>query len=207
MILLGLRGEGFSSLNNVALAAFIILLLNPASLADLGFQLSFLAVFALVYFLPYYIGSLRRSKAGRWGWIMDFFFVTIVAQAATAPLVACVFGKVPLMFLLTNMVVIPCTYVLLLGALCFLALSWLPVVSGVIGMAVKMAVSVMIGSVEWISKLPFSSIDVRISEIDCVLLYPLLFVLAVYIAMPRRRYLHWAILLLGMFVSALAWGV
>lgn len=207
MILLGLRGEGFSSLNNVALAAFTILLLNPASLADLGFQLSFLAVFALVYFLPYYIGSHWRSKAGRWGWIMDFFFVTIVAQTATAPLVACVFGKVPLMFLLTNMVVIPCTYVLLLGALCFLALSWLPVVSGVIGMAVKMAVSVMIGSVEWISKLPFSSIDVRISEIDCVLLYPLLFVLAVYIVMPRRRYLHWAILLLGMFVSALVWGV
>ena len=84
--------------NLLAFAALVLLLINPAQLWDIGFQLSFAAVAAIVYlapkwegFIAHVVGSDRtasiatldrpRSAWGRIGWwLVMGFGVTLSAQ-------------------------------------------------------------------------------------------------------------------------------
>lgn len=204
-LLLGLRGSGFASLNNVMLAALIILTLSPQSLFDIGFQLSFLAVFALVYFMPYYQQSVIRHRFGKWVWVIDFFYVCIVAQLATAPLAACVFGRVPLMFLLANVVAIPCVYVIVVVGLLFLAFSWCPLLGEVLGWVLRVATEALLGGVGWVSGLPMSAVAVEVTAVGCVMCYSVLLTLAFWWVGRQRRYFYWFVMAAGLSLTAVCW--
>ena len=207
MLLLGMRGEGFASLNNVVVAAFLILCVSPRSLMDVGFQMSFLAVFFIIYFMPYY-QELLPWYCPQWKRrLFDFLYVTVIAQLATVPVVACVFGRLPLMFLLTNMLVIPCAYLLLLGALLFFALSWWPAVSAALGSMLGAVLTAMMSGLEWIAALPFASVEVRLAPLAALCLYPLLFTAIAWIVFRRRAYAYWSLFLLGAAVTCQLWMV
>src|SRR4030095_16061554 len=68
MITIGLIGpllfRRSASINTVALAAFVMMALKPALVADPGFQLSFIAVAALVTLALPLINTMRRT--GEW---------------------------------------------------------------------------------------------------------------------------------------------
>ncbi len=92
--------------NLLAFAALVLLLLNPHQLWDVGFQLSFVAVASIVYFVPKMEKPLQhlwegtaesaeadlsmltklRHKAVKW-FILSYL-VTFAAQIGTAPLIA-----------------------------------------------------------------------------------------------------------------------
>ena len=207
MLLLAMRGEGFASLANVVTAAFVILCVSPRSLMDRGFQMSFLAVFFIVYFLPYYREWAEQRCPYRWRWLTDFLYITVIAQVATAPLAACIFGRVPLLFLLTNVLVIPCAYVLLVGALLFFLLSWWGVAAAALGWLLSHTVAFMTSSLEWMASLPLASVEVCPSPLVTLFLYPLIFTLFAWLSFHRRIYLWWTVLLVGIVVSCLLWGV
>lgn len=205
-LLLGLRGEGISSINNVVLAAFVVLLLSPQSLMDVGFQLSFLAVFFIIYFLPYFRESLML-RAPRWSrGLLSFLYVTIVAQLATAPVVACVFGRLPLLFLVTNLLVIPCAYVLLIGAVCYFALSWWPAVAVAIGWVLARSVELMNNGLAHIASLPGASVEVHLSPLAALGLYLLIFTVFAWLYFRRRIYAWWTILFAGCVISYQLWA-
>ncbi|MEI7620042.1 MAG: ComEC/Rec2 family competence protein [Candidatus Falkowbacteria bacterium] len=116
-------------------SAFIMLLFNPTLLRDdLGFQLSFLAMIALIYIYPIgdYFGQkfLRKSKRLKLLW--DVLNVTIASQLVTAPISLINFGRFSVIAPLANILVLwtfPFLMSALIGAL-FLSsvipsLSWL----------------------------------------------------------------------------------
>ena len=125
------RAHGPTSLS---LAALTILLCVPSSAFSLGFQLSVASVLGLVLF-----GGLAQS------WLEEALpvpvpetlastlSVTLLAQAVTLPLTLPVFGTLPVLSPLANVVLVPVmSLVLLLGLLwCVLALV-LPQVSGLV---------------------------------------------------------------------------
>lgn len=205
-LLLGLRGEGISSVNNVVLAAFVVLLVSPQSLMDVGFQLSFLAVFFIIYFFPYFKESLWL-RVPRWSRsLLNFLYVTIVAQLATAPVVACVFGRLPLLFLLTNLLVIPCAYVLLIGAVCFFIFSWWPAVATAIGWVLARSVELMNNGLAHIASLPGASVEVHLSPLAALGLYLLIFTVFAWLYFRRRIYAWWTILFAGCVISYQLWA-
>lgn len=123
--LLSLTGHGRMSLNALALAAIIILLANPYSLFDVGFQLSFAAMLAILTIQPLFEQVISRKwlmdhPVLRWLWGLTT--VSFAAQAGTAPLVAYYFGRFSTYFLLTNFIVIPATTAILYLALATLLL-------------------------------------------------------------------------------------
>ena len=99
-------GSEYVGLNALAAAAFGMLLWNPAWIGDIGFQLSFVAVAAiLLWAVP-----LCRRLHGRHrvlNALTDTVAVGAVATLATAPLVSHAFGVVPVAGLLLNPAVIP----------------------------------------------------------------------------------------------------
>lgn len=93
-------------INGILVSAFILIVLRPARVMDVGFQLSYLAVLGIVTLNPCIIGSLKiKNKLLRWVW--EATGVSLSAQMVTAPLVVFYFHQLPLYSLVTNLVAIP----------------------------------------------------------------------------------------------------
>lgn len=115
------------SVNALAFAATVMLTLQPLEIWDVGFQLSFMAVLAILVFYPYLFGLLTLlHPVSRWIWGM--ICVSTAAQLGTAPLVAYHFGRFSCYFLLTNILIIPMATLILYSAVLFFLCTPLPVI-------------------------------------------------------------------------------
>jgi competence protein ComEC len=93
----------------LALAGLAILVFAPLSLFDIGFQLSFAAVWGLCYLVP----LLSSWLAWLPGWIRLTAAATTSAQLATAPILIWHFHTFPAVGFLANLVIVPLATVLL----------------------------------------------------------------------------------------------
>lgn len=176
-----------SSLNNLALAALLILLFSPASLFDIGFQLSFTSVFFILLLTPHIPRPrwLRRSRLLPlvYGWLT----VSIVAQIGTGPLVAYYFHTIPLVGLLGNLLAIPLAYVILGLALVFFLI---PGFQGLMATLLGWCIRFLTGAVGWMSAWPYSHIKAYPHWAEVMVCYVLLLALLVYLIHRPPRVLY-----------------
>lgn len=145
------RGGRSSGLNILCFAAIVMLVADASTLFDISFQLSFAAVFAILLFMPLLQSMYQpQNVVLRWGW--NIILVSICAQVGTAPLVAYYFGRLPVYFLLTNLLVIPAATAIFFGSLLSLLF---PVASA----ALLWVVRLMNGVLRLIASLPGAAID------------------------------------------------
>ena len=114
--LLSLGHRDKMSLNTLAFTAILMLVVNPRSLFDIGFQLSFMAVASILLWLPVFRGAfsdayLMEHRLLKWVWSMAG--VSLAAQLGVAPLIAFYFGRFSTYFLLTNFIVVPAATLIL----------------------------------------------------------------------------------------------
>ena len=117
MITLWGIGDAFSfrglTINTLGSAAFFMLLYNPFNLFNVGFQLSFSAVLAILLINPY-LTSLYQSRNPMINYVWELSCTSTSAQLGTAPLSLYYFHQFPLLYLLSNLFAIPLMGVLLL---------------------------------------------------------------------------------------------
>jgi competence protein ComEC len=104
-----LAGRRASRFYALVLAAIVTLAIEPRIAADVGWQLSFVAVIGILLFatpLRRLLAAWLGSGAGR-GVLAEGAAVTIAATLATAPLVAFHFGAVSTTTLLANLLAMP----------------------------------------------------------------------------------------------------
>jgi len=102
-------------LNTLSLAALLILVIDPPSLFSISFQLSFSAVFAIIYGLSSVQNRGAQQKTllkERWflrfrGKLVSFFLVSFFAICGSLPLVAYYFNQISLVGLAANFIVVP----------------------------------------------------------------------------------------------------
>lgn len=129
--LLALGHRQKMSVNTLAFTAIVMLLVTPKALFDVGFQMSFMAVFSILLFVPLFYRPfsaeyLMTHHAVSWLWGM--VAVSVAAQIGVAPLIAYYFGRFSCYFLLTNFIVIPAATLILYLALGTLLIPSLGVV-------------------------------------------------------------------------------
>lgn len=109
MVLAPLTGRNYNSLNSLALAALIILLLNPMDLFNPGFLLSFSAVISIVTLYPLMAKVINgwKLKSNILKYILLFFSVSFAAQIGTLPFTLFYFHKLSIVALVANLFVIP----------------------------------------------------------------------------------------------------
>ncbi len=167
------------SINSLGLSAILILLFNPQALWDMGFQLSFMAVFSISIFMPIFSGLFKTThimKNSLLKTIWTFFAVSVSAQIATAPLLVYYFGRISCYFLLSNTIVIPCTTIILYGSCIMFLLYYIPNIQLFICKLLLYIIDLMNISVKFISDLPMSSIEnIHISVYQLLLIYVLIF--------------------------------
>lgn len=114
--------------NTLACSILIILLFKPNFLFDVGFQLSYSAVFAIVSIQPLFV-KLWEPKNKIVGYFYDILTVSFAAQIGVLPLSIYYFHQFPGLFFLTNLVIIPMLTVILIGgiiAVLFSFFGWIP---------------------------------------------------------------------------------
>ncbi len=104
-------------LHSMAFAAFVILIADTHQLFDVGFQLSFLAVFGIFWLNQPILKYLPKPKNKFQDFMQNVFSVSISAQVATLPLVVFYFHQWSLISIPANLVVIPFSEILIVFSL------------------------------------------------------------------------------------------
>ena len=93
-------------MNGLFASALVLLLINPALIFQVGFQLSYLAVFFILWLQPELAAIWRPgNRIARYFW--DIITVSIAAQVGVLPLSLFYFHQFPGLFLAANLVVLP----------------------------------------------------------------------------------------------------
>lgn len=130
--------------NCIGLSAIIIAAIDARQIFDIGFQLSYGAVLSLMAMYPVMNGWIARMPQSAWwqrclAWLLRVCAVSLAATLGTLPLTAVSFGRVSIIGVLANVVVVPATeFSVLLGsatlgaalasgwmAACYGAVNWL----------------------------------------------------------------------------------
>ena len=107
MIAIGLSINRPSSIKNSLIASmFILLLINPLYLFDVGFQLSYTAVFSIVWFHPLF-KKLWKPKLKGIDYFWQILSVSFAAQLGILPLSLYYFHQFPSLFFVSSLVIIP----------------------------------------------------------------------------------------------------
>lgn len=176
-------GSEYVGLNALAAAAFGMLLWNPAWIGDISFQLSFVAVAAvLLWAVP-----LCRRLQGRYrvlNALTDTVAVGAAAALATAPLVSHAFGVVPVAGLLLGPAVVP-----LAGVVVFCGVAGL--VAPGFCMAGEGAAAVLDGLAHLTASVPGAAFEYRISAGAAVACYLLFVAVTVFLRrFPAKKSVH-----------------
>lgn len=174
--LLSLGHREHMSVNTLAFTAIVMLLVNPLSLYDMGFQLSFMAVLTIQLFgpmlerlIPLHLQMEHRWLKTLWGLIS----VSLAAQIGTAPLIAYYFERFATWFLLSNLVVIPLATLLLYLTLLSICTCWWNGLLALLVTALSSIVVLMNSLLEGITRLPLCSIEgihLSLLQLACVYL-------------------------------------
>jgi competence protein ComEC len=155
--------------NSLALTAFFLLLINPGNLFDIGFQLSYAALFGIVFLQSKFEKVIViRNKVLKY--FAALITVSIAAQITTFPITSYYFGQFPSYFWITNLFIIPLTGFLTPVGILLLFVSKLPVVAGVIAFILNNTLKLSLYLLTAIENLPLSVIPVTITQLQLFLL-------------------------------------
>jgi competence protein ComEC len=144
-------------LNAIALSAFVLLLANPFSLFDVGFQLTYAATLAIILFMPPLLRRLPRWPLK----LAELAAMSAAAALGAAPLIARSFNRVSFSSFLLNFPAIP-----LVGVIMGLGYAFLPIAALAPGLAglpaalLRMLVALFAAISHLLDPLPFLSIRV-----------------------------------------------
>ena len=179
-------GRNSTTYNSLALSCFILLFINPYLIFNVGFGLSYLAVLSIVSFNPLFQRIEMTVKNKILKYFLGIVLVSIAAQIGTSVLSISTFGQFPMYFLLTNIIVIPVAYVIMILAIALLIASPVYYLGYAVFWVLKKALSFMVWSVTWIESLPGSCIrNILIDNIDAILIYMIIISLVVFVYYKR----------------------
>lgn len=184
--------------NTLTISMFFLLLFKPLFLFDVGFQMSYLAVIAIVSFQPFLERLWEpRFKPIRKLW--QIFTVTLAAQFGVVPISLFYFHQFPGLFFMSNLVIIPVLGIILgMGILVILLASinllpyWIADVYGGI-------ISAMNSFVRWISlQEQFVFTDLSFSLLQVLAAY--FFIVTLILLSKKRNFKRLAIALFSVLI-------
>ena len=157
-----LTGKSFfnstNGYNALAASAFTLLCWNPYLLWDVGFQLSYLAVFGILWLQqPIYKFWYVKNKILQSAW--SLMSVTLAAQVFTFPVCIYYFHQFPSLFLFTNFIAVPLSTIILYGEILVILFSAFTPIALLLGKITHWAIFALNVFIQKCNSLPFSVWD------------------------------------------------
>ena len=142
--------------NNLAISALILLIINPYSLLDIGFQLSYMGTIGIV-FLHDKIGNFIKINNKIVKYFFEMIAVTTCANLAIIPIMMFHFNTISLTFYFSNIIVGPILgIVVIIGFIMFfISLIFTPI-SSLIAIVLNLMLKFIIKIAEITANMPFS---------------------------------------------------
>lgn len=171
-----------NSYNALFASAFVLLLVRPGFLSDISFQMSYLALLGILFFYPRFnrwtgveraSAWFRRVRNGTTGILKIpvafacnmFVFMTgailvgLSAQLTVLPLVGWAFGRIPLLSVLFNPLIMLVITWLMVAGFAYLLLASVPGLGWLAGVILKWLLERQNTWVEWMAAFPGISIE------------------------------------------------
>ena len=139
--------------DRLLVSALLLLLLSPLSLFDVGFQLSFLSVTAILTLVPLF-PALPKNSNRVWHVFYSAGLTSCCAWLGTMPVVAYYFHTVSLYSLPANLVAVSLVWILLILSTLFFTF---PFAAEIFAMSMKMVLAALTASLSFLATLPGSS--------------------------------------------------
>mgnify|MGYP000851758028 CR=1 FL=1 len=194
-------GRNTNIYNTLCFACFVLLMLNPFSIVDVGFQLSFLAVFGIVTIHPWLY---EKYKPKNWFiqqlWMMTS--VSLAAQIITFPLGIYYFHQFPNYFILANLIVIPLSTVVLIYGLTMFVLGSIPFLATICSKLFISLLWLLNQSVIYIEKLPGAVWQgISITGFETIILFSIIILCILFISTKHPYHLIVSLVLITIFLS------
>ncbi|TKK69300.1 ComEC family competence protein [Ilyomonas limi] len=187
-----LRRKG-NIFNTLAVSALCLLIYNPFYLWDVGFQLSYAAVLSIVVFMkPIYNWLYFENKAVKFFWKLTA--ISLAAQIFTLPIVLFYFHQFPLLFLITNLLVVPLSTIILFIEIFLVVISAWTWLAGITGKLAYWLLWFMNSFIEHIEKLPFALWqNIKANVFQTIILYTVVLLLTVWLFNKKTKALLYAL--------------
>lgn len=176
--------------NALAFSAIILLLIDAKQLLQPGFQLSFTAVFSIVYLYPK-INKVRELISEKFRdnkivvLIFALFSVSIAAGIGTLPFTSLYFGKISLISFVANLVIVPLSNLILALGMLMVAISYISSwLASIYAEVTSFVTWLLLKLVAFFGNLPFAYIDARFSLFSSLMFYT---VIAVVVNIGKRE--------------------
>src|SRR5690606_8536139 len=122
-------------LHAMALAAFIILIVDSQQIFDVGFQLSFIAVLGIYWLNLPILNRFPKYRNKPQLYMFSIGSITLAAQFATLPLVLYYFHQFSLISFIANLVIIPIAEIIIIYSMFLAPMAGLGIKFSYIGRA------------------------------------------------------------------------
>lgn len=192
-----------NSINTLFFSAFVLLLINPLLINDIGFQLSYLAVLGILLMYKR-VRSLLLIKNKWLNKIWEGTAVGISAQILTVPLSLYYFHQFPNYFMLSNLGVMVFAGVLLaigLALFTFKAIAFLkPILVFVLGLGI----SLLFFFIQFVESIP-GSVATGFSPSAMIVLFLYALIVILILARKNKRLLYVGSLMALILLTGLQW--
>ena len=176
-----------NSFNIIALSIFFILLIKPLFLFQVGFQMSYAAVIAIVWVYP----KLQKF------WYPDNFLVrktwqllsvSVAAQLGVLPISLYYFHQFPALFFVSNLLIIPFLGLILGIGLLIITLSLVDLLPNFLVVAYNKIIQLMNWIIAWVAQQEgFIIKDIPFDSVQMILAYVFIFFLVTFLSKPNKR--------------------
>lgn len=159
---------------SLAFVAIFLSLLNPRVLWDLSFQLSFFATLGLVLFADPLSSRFDRllkrvfpsdTAAVASGFLTEPLMVSIAAQITTLPLIVLYFGRISLVTLLVNLLIVPVqSLILIVGGMATILALFAPGIAQILYWFALVPLGWTIDVVRLFARLPFADVEFSVDS-------------------------------------------
>ena len=189
--------------NSLSASAFVLLCFNPNLLWDVGFQLSYLAIFGIVLLqkpIQHFINTKGVFQRKLW----EMISITLAAQIFTFPICLYYFHQFPVLFLISNLISVPLSTIILFMEIVLILFSNIPMIAEFIGAMTEQSIKLLNGFISFISSLPFSNIENIYSDLlSTIILYAFLISVILLCFRKNKLYLKFSLISLSMFCCCL----
>ena len=183
--------------NSLAAAAFCLLVFNPNWIKDIGFQLSFLAVYGIIYFQPS-IQSILSLPGKLFHYCWEITSVSLAAQLTTTPISLFYFHQFPIYFWLSGLFGLPLAPVILTSGVLFIILEYLNFsIAFIFLFILKKSVALLQRGTELISNLPgvHFGLEIQFNQEDLFFFYFSIFILILFKETRNKKWLFFFLLI------------
>ncbi|MGH2665756.1 ComEC/Rec2 family competence protein [Flavobacterium sp.] len=184
---------------------FLILLAEPLFLFDIGFQLSYIALFFILWLQPK-LKTLWQPKNKIIIYFWDILTVSFAAQIGAFPLSIYYFHQFPGLFFVTNLVLIPCLSIIMALGVLLMILAYFDSAPQFLSQVVEFFITVMNSFIKWIASIEsFVIKDIPLSFSLLIVCYLILFSWIIWAEKPTFGKAAFAlssvILFQGLFIT------